>query len=102
MSGQSPVAAAVVAVAGGATRLLRMARETVALDRRYSAGELAEVIAWLLDDGADKSLSAAVTAQAEGDSVIVVLRHHDGWFGRTSEVAQEFLVTVEPRGEFVL
>lgn len=93
----SPVEPAVVSVAAMLTGLLRRARETVALDRRYSPEELAEVIGWLLDDGTAAPLSAVVSARADGAEVVVALRQHDGWFDRTSEEAQEFVVTVARR-----
>jgi hypothetical protein len=93
----SPIEPAVVSVAAALTGLIRRARETVALDRRYTPEELAGVVAWLLDDGTAEPLSAAVSAQADGAEVAVVLRQHDGLFGRTSEDRQEFVVTVARR-----
>lgn len=94
---------AVVAVARGASRLLRLVREKVEVEPEYETREpeyetreVADFIGRLIDGEYADQLSAKVTAYVAGDEVAVMLYPHDDLFARTSPVGQLFTVTVAP------
>ena len=86
--------AAVVAVARGASRLLRLVREKVEVEPEYEAREVADFIGRLIDGEYADQLSAKVTAYVSDDEVAVMLYPYDDLFARTSPVGQLFTVTV--------
>jgi hypothetical protein len=84
----------VATVAGYAARVLKMVREKIEMDREYTAEEVADFVAFSLDGAFSEPMNAHLSAETDGDKIMLIVYPHDEENDETSPKGQVFTITV--------